>query len=97
MPRQRSYDGAARFATMMAMKVIRKVLFALVSMLDFLAGRAYAMPEADFWQWFQRNETMLFEFERDREKTFDLLATELRKVKTPSGKLCAPVVKLISL
>ena len=33
-----------------------------------------------FWVWFRTNEEMLFEFERDRERVFDLLQAELQKV-----------------
>ena len=36
-------------------------------------------PKA-FWKWFVRNEAMLFDFEKDQEKTFHLLATELQKI-----------------
>ena len=33
-----------------------------------------------FWQWFEENESMLFDFERDQERTFDQLRTALKKV-----------------
>jgi hypothetical protein len=44
------------------------------------AGRAHASPDADFWRWFAGNEAMLFDFERDQERVFDLLAAEMHKV-----------------
>lgn len=44
------------------------------------ADRAQATPEADFWKWFQRNDAVLFDFERDQEKIFDRLANEMHKV-----------------
>jgi hypothetical protein len=34
----------------------------------------------EFWNWFTRHESKLFDFERDRERIFDELATELQKV-----------------
>lgn len=36
--------------------------------------------EATFWRWFQKNDERLFSFEKDQEKTFDLLAENLKKV-----------------
>ena len=37
-------------------------------------------PEAEFWSWFVRNESRLFEFERDLERVFDDLGAAMRKV-----------------
>jgi hypothetical protein len=53
------------------MKIFRTISIALTSFLGFLSGYANATSETDFWQWFQRNEGALFEFERDQERTFD--------------------------
>lgn len=36
--------------------------------------------EQAFWVWFQNNQDMLFDFEKDEERTFDRLAAELHKV-----------------
>ncbi len=58
----------------------RSFLAAITLMLFFLTGRAYASPEADFWKWFQKNETSLFDFERDQERIFDQLSVEMHKV-----------------
>ncbi|MGZ2746635.1 hypothetical protein [Burkholderia stagnalis] len=58
----------------------RSFLAAIASILFLLTGRAYASPEADFWKWFQKNETSLFDFERDQERTFDRLSVEMHKV-----------------
>ncbi|WP_157379382.1 hypothetical protein [Burkholderia ubonensis] len=58
----------------------RSFIIATSAILSCLTGRAHASPEADFWNWFQRNEASLFDFERDQEKTFDRLATEMHKV-----------------
>jgi hypothetical protein len=37
-------------------------------------------PEAEFWRWFQSNESRLFEFDRDLEAVFDDLSQAMRKV-----------------
>jgi hypothetical protein len=62
------------------MKPTQTALIALMSILSFFAGRTQATPESDFWEWFQRNESILFDFERDQERTFDRLAAEMHKV-----------------
>ncbi len=59
---------------------MRRLFAAFALTLCFFAGCAHAASEADFWKWFQSNEPALFDFERDQEKTFDRLATEIRKV-----------------
>jgi hypothetical protein len=51
-----------------------------MSILGFFGGRAHASAEGDFWRWFQQNEAMLFDFERDQEAIFDRLAGEMHKV-----------------
>lgn len=37
-------------------------------------------PEQLFWRWFQSNEPRLFDFEKDQERIFDELRTQLHKV-----------------
>jgi len=37
-------------------------------------------PQDEFWNWFSQHEADLFDFEVDRERLFDQLATELQKV-----------------
>ena len=37
--------------------------------------------EAIFWHWFQANESRLFDFEKDREKIFDELGTQLHRIR----------------
>lgn len=37
-------------------------------------------PEPQFWAWFEKNEDMLFYFERDQERTFDQLNAEMSTV-----------------
>jgi hypothetical protein len=44
-------------------------------------GSVQNSPEAEFWRWFQANETRLFDFESDRERVFDELQARLHKVK----------------
>jgi len=41
---------------------------------------ARATPEENFWKWFQSNENSLFDFENDRERTFDRLGAEMHRV-----------------
>jgi hypothetical protein len=43
-------------------------------------GCARATPEQTFWAWFESNEPALFDFEKDRERTFDRLTAEMHKV-----------------
>lgn len=62
------------------MKLLRSTLAALTALLGLQAGSAHASVEADFWQWFQRNDAMLFDFEKDQERIFDRLAAQMRKV-----------------
>ena len=50
------------------------------SFLLLFSGAATAGPEQDFWRWFQQNDALLFDFERNQEATFDALATALHKV-----------------
>ena len=37
-------------------------------------------PEERFWKWFEQNDDMLFDFERDRDVVFDKLASAMGKV-----------------
>jgi hypothetical protein len=37
-------------------------------------------PEESFWKWFQKNENVLFDFEKDEERTLNALGTEMHKV-----------------
>jgi hypothetical protein len=37
-------------------------------------------PEQQFWKWFEKNEKMLFDFEKDRENVFDILSKQIEKV-----------------
>lgn len=39
-------------------------------------------PEHQFWQWFQKNEMLLFNFEEDQERIFRQLIREMRKVNS---------------
>jgi len=41
---------------------------------------AKTTPEEAFWKWFQNNENSLFDFEKDRERTFDRLRAEMHKL-----------------
>jgi len=39
-----------------------------------------ATPEQEFWKWFQKNETNLFAFEKNRDAVFNGLGTQMNKV-----------------
>ena len=47
---------------------------------SLFTSRAKKSPEARFWAWFEKNQEMLFHFERDQERTFDKLNTAMSKV-----------------
>ena len=51
-----------------------------MSLLSLLSLAANATPEEKFWKWFQKNEAIIFDFEKDQEKIFDRLAAEMQKV-----------------
>jgi hypothetical protein len=40
-----------------------------------------AAPEQQFWKWFQKNEDRLFNFEKDRERVFSQLTSEMQQVQ----------------
>jgi hypothetical protein len=56
------------------------LLSGLLSAFGFSSGLAQVTPEQAFWNWFQKNEAALFDFEKDRDRTFDRLTAELRKL-----------------
>lgn len=62
------------------MIVPRRLFGVIASIIVLLIGCSPATPEATFWNWFERNEASLFDFERDQDRTFDRLTSELRKV-----------------
>ena len=51
-------------------------------MFPFLRKTPAKPPEPTFWAWFEANEAMLFDFERDRDPVFDRLAAALKKIST---------------
>ena len=63
-----------------AMKFNLLLSLAVISAFALSCRRAGATPEQDFWRWFQDNETSLFDFEKDRERTFDRLGAEMHKL-----------------
>ena len=46
------------------------------------SGSAQSSREETFWQWFQANDSRLFNFETNQEKVFDELQAELHKVNS---------------
>ena len=61
-----------RFPSMLRLSVITAFVLS--------CGRTHATPEQDFWKWFQNIENSLFDFEKDQERTFDRLTTEMHKL-----------------
>lgn len=59
---------------------LRIVSLGTIAFALFLPTFAMASPEQAFWQWFQRNENVLFDFEHDQERIFDRLENEMHKV-----------------
>jgi len=55
------------------------LLLSLLAGFAFSCKRAQPTPE-DFWKWFQSNEDRLFNFEKNREQTFDMLGAEMHKL-----------------
>lgn len=49
-------------------------------MFSFLRKTPAKPPEPTFWAWFEANEALLFDFERDREPVFDALAAAFKKI-----------------
>jgi hypothetical protein len=52
----------------------------LIMVLSLFVGCSKHTPEVDFWQWFQENESRLFDFEKDQERIFHDLGIALKKV-----------------
>jgi hypothetical protein len=50
--------------------------------MGFSLFRSWAQksPEAQFWAWFEKNQDMLYYFERDQERIFDQLGAAMHKV-----------------
>lgn len=49
---------------------------------SLFSGTAAASPESAFWKWFQKNDAMLFDFEKNREIVFNQLTAEMHKVNS---------------
>jgi hypothetical protein len=62
------------------MKTGHILLVVIMSFFGLFGCRAKSSPETDFWNWFRQNESMLFDFENDRDRAFDLLASEMHKI-----------------
>ena len=41
--------------------------------------------EQKFWKWFVKNETTIFEFEKDQEKVLDLMSSKLTSYVSQRG------------
>jgi len=67
-------------------------IFAIMAILFFSSVFAGA-PEQGFWKWFEKNDDLLFNFEKDREKIFDELSHEMHKVNPELTFEFGPVEK----
>lgn len=61
------------------MNFSRSILLVIASI---LSGTAAASPESTFWIWFQKNEAMLFDFDKNSEIVFDRLTAEMHKINS---------------
>jgi hypothetical protein len=64
----------------MSRKPAALLLSSLLSVLGCSWRGTRLTPEQAFWNWFQKNEDNLFDFEKDQERVFDRLSAELHKV-----------------
>ena len=62
------------------MGLYRYPLFSAFWILLLVSNAMATAKETEFWKWFEENEQMLYAFEVDQERIFDLLQAELHKV-----------------
>ena len=55
--------------------------------------KALATPEQAFWNWFEKNEKMLFSFESNRDRVFSELAANMKPVHESVTFEFGPVVE----
>jgi hypothetical protein len=59
-----------------------QVLLMTILILSLMGcSKGQESKEAIFWHWFQTNESRLYAFEKDREKIFDELRTQLHRIR----------------
>jgi hypothetical protein len=58
--------------------VLPHSLLLAISIFGFQTSRA--TPEQTFWKWFEANDNMLYEFEKDQDRTFEKLKAQLNKI-----------------
>ncbi|AEF99971.1 hypothetical protein [Methylomonas methanica] len=56
-----------------------RIIILLMGILSFSSAFG-GPPEEQFWTWFEKNEKMLFDLEKDRERVFDKLSKQMEKV-----------------
>ena len=56
-------------------------------------GATGGTPEQRFWKWFEKNQAKVFNFEVDRERIFDKLSGEMKKVNPDLTFEFGPVMK----
>jgi len=60
--------------------MVKRTGAVLIMLFWLLAACSGQSREHRFWKWFEKNQAMLLDFERDQERTFDKLSTAMNKV-----------------
>lgn len=66
------------------------VIFIMVFLL--FSGFTKTTPESSFWAWFEKNQDMIFDFEKAQDRTFGKLKTAMSKVHPDLTFEFGPVV-----
>ena len=64
----------------MAKTKMKRIGLGLLMGFSLFASCAKKAPELEFWTWFTKIQDMLFNFEKDQERTFDKLSAAMHKV-----------------
>jgi hypothetical protein len=59
----------------------QSLIMTLVTIMLMSCSQTQNSKETAFWRWFQANETRLFDFERDQDRIFDELQTQLHRIQ----------------
>lgn len=74
------YLTLLRRASNLGRSMKKIIIITGVAMVFALFGCGKKNQEEKFWSWFEKNQEMLFNFEKDTESIFDRLAKEMNKV-----------------
>ena len=70
-----------------------RLSLAIVTVMMFGLFKALATPEQAFWNWFEKNEKMLFSFETNQDRVFGELAAKMQRVQESVTFEFGPVVE----